>query len=140
MFEALIQDKECDIPPEMINGIVLSIEQSLWELNLNFGACLKINGTRMPASYTVFMRTFIIFFFVMASLTWAPKLKWLTPIISGFMVFVINTVIVIGDQMMHPFDLQWAGLALQKFCVIIEHEVMNVARRNADIKCLFDTT
>lgn len=138
MLEAFRQDEDdSDIPPQMLNAIILSMEQSLWELNLNFGACLKINGTRMPASYTVFMRSFVIFFFVMANLTWAPTLKWLTPIITGFMVFVINTVIVIGDQMMHPFDLQWAGLALQKFCVIIEHEVMNVSRRHADIECLF---
>lgn len=137
MFEAFRQDDQSDISPQMLSAIILSMEQSLWELNLTFGACLKINGTRMPASYTVFMRSFIIFFFVMANLTWAPTLKWLTPIITGFMVFVINTVIVIGDQMMHPFDLQWAGLALQKFCVIIEHEVMNVSRRHADIECLF---
>lgn len=138
MLEAFRQDEDdSDIPPQMLNAIILSMEQSLWELNLNFGACLKINGTRMPASYTVFMRSFVIFFFMMANLTWAPTLKWLTPIITGFMVFVINTVIVIGDQMMHPFDLQWAGLALQKFCVIIEHEVMNVSRRHADIECLF---
>ena len=86
---------------------------------------------------SIYMRSFVIFFFAMANLTWAPTIKWLTPIITGFMVFVINTVIVIGDQMMHPFDLQWAGLALQKFCVIIEHEVMNVSRRHADIDCLF---
>jgi putative membrane protein len=137
VYEAFRHDAQCEIPPEMMNGILLSMEQSLWELNLNFGACLKINNTRMPASYTVFMRSFVLFFFVMASLTWAPTLKWLTPIITGFMVFVINTVIVIGDQMMHPFELQWAGLALQKFCVIIEHEVLNVSRRHADIECLF---
>jgi putative membrane protein len=136
MFEALCQD-ERDFPPEMLNGILISMEQSIWELNLNFGACLKIGNTRMPASYTLFMRSFVIFFFAMANLSWAPTLKWLTPIITGFMVFVINTVIVIGDQMMHPFDLQWAGLALQKFCVIIEHEVMNVSQRHADIECLF---
>ena len=137
IYEAFREGEDCDIPPEMMNGILLSMEQSLFELNLNFGACLKIHGTRMPASYTVFMRSFTIFFFVMATLTWAPTLKWLTPIITAFMVFVINTVIVIGDQMMHPFDLQWAGLALQKFCVIIEHEVLNVSRRHADIECMF---
>ena len=137
IYEAFRGGEGYNIPPELMNGILLSMEQSLFELNLNFGACLKIHGTRMPASYTVFMRSFTIFFFVMATLTWAPTLKWLTPIITAFMVFVINTVIVIGDQMMHPFDLQWAGLALQKFCVIIEHEVLNVSRRHADIECLF---
>jgi hypothetical protein len=41
--------------------------------------------------------------------------------------------------MMHPFDLQWSGLALKKFCVIIELEVMNVSRRHADIMCLFSS-
>lgn len=137
MYEAFNQHNDCEVPTEMLNGILLSMEQSLWELNLNFGSCLKINSTRMPASYTVFMRSFVIFFFVLASLAWAPTIKWLTPILTGFMVFLINTVIVIGDQMMHPFDLQWAGLALQKFCVVMEHEIMNVSRRHADIMCLF---
>ena len=138
IYEAFCQNStEGHIPPEIMNGILISMEQGLFELNLNFGACIKINSTRMPASYTIYMRSFVIFFFVMANLTWAPTIKWLSPIITGFMVFVINTVIVIGDQMMHPFDLQWAGLALQKFCVIIEHEVMNVSRRHADIDCLF---
>ncbi|KAL3795446.1 hypothetical protein HJC23_000804 [Cyclotella cryptica] len=137
MYEAFRDRNECDMPHEIMNGVLLSMEQSLWELNLNFGACLKINGTRMPASYTVFMRSFVIFFFVLATFTWSPALKWLTPVITCFMVILINTVIVIGDQMMHPFDLQWAGLALQKFCVVIENEVMNVSRRHADISCLF---
>lgn len=113
------------------------MEHIFWELNLNFGACLKINGTRMPASYTVFMRSFVFFFFVLASLAWAPATKWYTPIITGFMVFSIDTVIVIGDQMMSPFDMQWAGLPLQKFCVIMEHEIMNVSRRHADINSVF---
>ena len=129
MLEALQKSNSCELPSAMLNGAFLAMEQVLFELNLNFGACLKINSTRMPASYTVFMRSFVIFFFVLVSLTWAPKIKWLTPILVGFMAFVINTVIVIGDQMMRPFDLQWSGLPLQKFCVIIEHEVMNVSRR-----------
>ena len=125
------------LPSAMLNGAFLAMEQVLWELNLNFGSCLKINSTRMPASYTIFMRSFVIFFFMLASLSWAPTIKWLTPVITGFMVFLINTVIVIGDQMMRPFELQWAGLPLQKFCVTIEHEIMNVSRRHADINCLF---
>ncbi|KAL7479790.1 hypothetical protein ACHAW6_005511 [Cyclotella cf. meneghiniana] len=137
MYEAFRDRDKCNIPCEIMNGVLLSMEQNLWELNLNFGACLKIKGTRMPASYTVFMRSFVIFFFVLATVTWAPTLKWLTPIITCFMVFLVNTVIVIGDQMMRPFDLQWAGLALQKFCVVIEHEVLHVSRRHPDIMCLF---
>mmetsp|Transcript_13006 Transcript_13006/g.23474 ORF Transcript_13006/g.23474 Transcript_13006/m.23474 type:complete len:645 (-) Transcript_13006:4-1938(-) len=132
-------DRRChqQLPSAMLNGAFLAMEQVLWELNQNFGSCLKINSTRMPASYTIFMRSFVIFFFMLASLSWAPTIKWLTPIITGFMVFLINTVIVIGDQMMRPFELQWAGLPLQKFCVTIEHEIMNVSRRHADINCLF---
>ncbi|KAL7548812.1 hypothetical protein ACHAWF_012071 [Thalassiosira exigua] len=119
-------------------AVILAVEQALWELYLNFGACLKIHSTRMPASYAVFMRSFVIFFFMLASLSWSPTMGWLTPVVTGFMVFLINQLIVIGDQMMHPFDLQWAGLPLQKFCVVIEHEVMNLSRRHADIEGLFE--
>lgn len=137
LYEALQESNSCQLPPSMLSGALLAMEQTLWELNLNFGACQKINSTKMPASYTVFMRSFVVFFFVLASLHWAPTITWLTPIITGFMVFLINTIIVIGDQMMRPFDLQWAGLPLQKFCVIIEHEIMNISRRHADINCLF---
>ena len=134
MYQAFQQpSNNCRIPPSMYNGALLAMEEMLWELNLNFGACMKINGLKMPASYTIFMRSFIIFFFILASLSWAPTTKWLTPIIAGFMVFLINTVIVIGDQMMCPFDLQWSGLPLQKFCVVIEHEIMSVSRRQQDI-------
>lgn len=138
--EALREENGCVLPSEMLNGAFLAMEQSIWELNLNFGACLKIHSTRMPASYTVFMRSFVLFFFFLASLAWAPSTQWFTPIITGFSVFLINTIIVIGDQMLRPFDLQWAGLPLQKFCCIIESEVMNVGRRHGDINCLFITT
>ncbi|KAL7534404.1 hypothetical protein ACHAXR_005852 [Thalassiosira sp. AJA248-18] len=137
MYEALAESNGCQLPSTMHNGAFLAMEQVLWELYMNFGACRKINSTRMPASYTVFMRSFVVFFFGFASLTWPPTIKWLTPIITGFMVFLINTVIVVGDQMMRPFDLQWAGLPLQKYCVVMEHEIMNVSRRHADINCLF---
>ena len=51
IYEAFCQN-ERHIPPEIMNGILMSMEQGLFELNLNFGACLKINSTRMPASYT----------------------------------------------------------------------------------------
>jgi hypothetical protein len=125
------------LPSETLVGAYLAMEESFAELYLNFGACSKINSTRMPASYTVFMRTFIIFFFVLASLSWAPTIKWLTPILVGFMVFLINTVIVIGDQMMRPFMLSWSALPLKKFCVIIEQEVISVSRRKGDIDRLF---
>lgn len=141
MHEELLQshsnyDHQRRLPPEAINGAYLAMEESLSELYFSFGACSKINSTRMPASYTVFMRSFVLFFFILASLSWAPRIKFLTPIITGFMVFLINTVIVIGDQMMRPFTLTWSGLPLQKFCVIIEHEIQNQSRRQADIKRL----
>lgn len=125
------------LPSETLVGAYLAMEESFAELYLIFGACSKINSTRMPASYTVFMRTFIIFFFVLASLSWAPTIKWLTPILIGFMVFLINTVIVIGDQMMRPFMLSWSALPLLKFCVIIEKEIHAVSSRKGDIDRLF---
>ena len=137
MYEALDDENECLAPPNTRNGALASMEKMIWDMNLSFGACMKVTSTRMPASYTVFMRSFVTFFFILATLTWAPKLKWFTPIITGFMVFLINTVIVIGDQMMQPFGLQWAGLPLKKYCVIIESEVMSVSRRHNDIDCLF---
>ena len=121
------------LPSETLAAAYLTMEESFAELYLNFGACNKINSTRMPASYTVFLRTFTVGFFILASLSWAPTIKWLTPILTGFMVFLINTVVVIGDQMIRPFGLTWSGLPLQKFCVIIEHEILNVSRRKADI-------
>ena len=122
------------LPPEAVNGAYLAMENSLNELYFNFGACAKIKSTQMPASYTVFMRSFIFLFFVFATLAWAPIIKYLTPIITGFMVFSINTVIVIGDQMMRPFTLTWSGLPIQKFCVMIEQEVLSVSRRKAGHK------
>lgn len=125
------------MPPSMHNGALLAMEEQLNELSQNFGACLKINNTKMPSSYTLFMKSYIIFYFLLTSLSWAPSMKWSTPIITGIMVMLLNTVIVIGDQMMRPFDLQWAGLPLKKYCVIIEHEIMNVSRRHADIESLF---
>lgn len=139
MHEALLKShsnhyNQRRLPPEALNGALLAMEQSFSELYFNFGACCKINSTRMPASYTVFMRSFVLFFFILASLSWAPRIKFLTPIITGFMVFLINTVIVIGDQMMRPFTLTWSGLPLQKFCVIIENEIHSVAKRRADIE------
>lgn len=92
---------------------------------------------RQPASYTVFVRSFVLFYFVLASLVWALQIQWLTPVIVGFCLFLINTVLIIGDQMLKPFELQWGALPLQKFCTIMEHEIMNVPRRHADINCLF---
>ncbi len=124
------------LPPEAVNGAYLAMENSLNELYFNFGACAKIKSTQMPASYTVFMRSFVFFFFVFTTLSWAPIIKYLTPIITGFMVFLLNTVIVIGDQMMRPFTLTWSGLPIQKFCVMIEQEVLSVSRRRGDIKRL----
>lgn len=124
------------LPPEAVNGAYLAMENSLNELYFNFGACAKIKSTQMPASYTVFMRSFVFFFFVFTTFSWAPIIKYLTPIITGFMVFLINTVIVIGDQMMRPFTLTWSGLPIQKFCVMIEQEVLSVTRRRGDVKRL----
>eukprot|EP00581_Thalassiosira_minuscula_P001465 CAMPEP_0183748886 /NCGR_PEP_ID=MMETSP0737-20130205/68002_1 /TAXON_ID=385413 /ORGANISM="Thalassiosira miniscula, Strain CCMP1093" /LENGTH=588 /DNA_ID=CAMNT_0025984629 /DNA_START=826 /DNA_END=2589 /DNA_ORIENTATION=- len=95
------------LPPTVLNGAFLAMEQILWELNSTFGACNKINSTRMPASYTIFMRSFIIFFFILANVSWAPTIGWLAPISTCFMVFMISTVIVIGDQMIRPFDIDW---------------------------------
>ena len=93
-------------------------------------------GGRRAGPCTEAGRAFVFFFFVLASLSWVQSMRWLTPVVTGFMVFLINTVIVIGDQMMRPFDLQWAGLPLQKFCVAIEHKIMNVSRRHANINTL----
>lgn len=129
----------CRLPSAALGGALLSLENTLWEANLNFGACLKLKNTKMPTSYHVFMNTFGMFYFALASLVWAPALRWFTPIITGFMMFLINTIIVVGDQMMRPFDLQWAGLPLQKYCVLIESEVMSISRRHAGINSLFGT-
>ena len=128
------------LPSEALNGAYIAMEESFNELYFIFGACIKINSTRMPASYTVFMRSFVFFFFILASLSWAPTIKWLTPIITCFMVFLINTVIVIGDQMMRPFALTWSGLPMQKFCVNIEHEILASGQRQADIERLIGSS
>ena len=138
MHEALYQSRpsrhnQRRLPPHAINGAYLSMEDSFNGLYMQFGACAKISTTKMPASYSIFMRSFVFFFFSLASIVWAPSTKWMTPIIVGFSVFLINTVIVIGDQMMRPFTLTWSGLSLQKFCVVIEKEIVNVSKRHADI-------
>mmetsp|Transcript_37631 Transcript_37631/g.90741 ORF Transcript_37631/g.90741 Transcript_37631/m.90741 type:complete len:413 (-) Transcript_37631:92-1330(-) len=135
--EALQKQNECVLPSAVLGGAFLAMEQSIYELVLTFGACLRIKSTKMPSSYNMFMRSFVIFYFVLASLHWAPTIKWLTPILVLFLVFLINTVIVIGDQMLKPFDVQWSGLPLQKLCVVIEKEIMNAFQRHGDIDELF---
>ena len=133
MHEELLKTQ---LPPEAVNGAYIAMEASLNDLYYNFGACAKIKSTQMPAGYTVFMRSFVFFFFILTTLSWAPTTKFMTPIITGFMVFLINTVIVIGDQMMKPFTLTWSGLPLKKYAVMIEQEVLSVSRRQKDIKRL----
>lgn len=133
MHEELLKTR---LPSESVNGAYIAMEASLEALYFEFGACAKIKSTQMPAGYTVFMRSFVFFFFILTTLCWAPTTKYLTPIITGFMVFLINTVIVIGDQMMKPFTLTWSGLPLQKYAVMIEQEVLSVSRRQKDIKRL----
>jgi predicted membrane chloride channel (bestrophin family) len=135
MQEELLQSHS-KLSSEAVNGAYLAMENSFNELYFNFGACAKIKSTQMPASYTVFMRSFVFFFFIFSTLSWAPTIKYLTPIITCFMVFLINTVIVIGDQMMRPFTLTWSGLPIKKFCVMIEQEVLSVSRRQGDIERL----
>ena len=39
--------------------------------------------------------------------------------------------------MLKPFDLIWAGLPLKKYCVVIEKEIMDVARRFYDKNQVF---
>lgn len=133
MHEELLKTR---LPSEAVNGAYLAMENSFNELYFNFGACAKIKSTQMPNGYSIFMRSFVFFFFIFATLSWAPTTKYYTPIIVGFMIFLINTVIVIGDQMMRPFTLTWSGLPIQKFCVMIEQEVLSVSRRGGDIKRL----
>lgn len=131
MHEELLKTR---LPSEAVNGAYLAMENSFNELYFNFGACAKIKSTQMPNGYSIFMRSFVFFFFILATLSWAPTTKYLTPIIIGFMVFLINTVIVIGDQMMRPFTLTWSGLPIQKFCVMIEQEILSVSRRQGEIE------
>lgn len=88
---ALQEENNCKVSSAMLSGSLLSFEHNIYDLNLCFGACMKISSTRMPGTYTNFMRSFVILFFILASVTWAPTLKWLTPIITGLMVFLINT-------------------------------------------------
>ena len=83
----------------------------------------------MSVSYNLFMCSFVLFFFVLARLMWAPETKCLTPIIIGCVAFLLNSIIAIGDLMMRLFDLQWAGLPLNKLCVLNEHAVMNVSQQ-----------
>jgi hypothetical protein len=82
----------------------------------------------------MFLQSLVIVFFAFASLAWAPTVKWLTPIITGCMVFLINATIVVGDKRMRPFD------SLDFVCGMVECEIMNISRRHADINTLFGSS
>ena len=99
-------------------------------MNLSAGACLEINS-QMANDHTTFLQSLVIVFFAFASLAWAPTVKWLTPIITGCMVFLINTTIYVGDKIMRPFDL------LDFVCGMVECEIINISRLHADINTLF---
>mmetsp|Transcript_4203 Transcript_4203/g.6375 ORF Transcript_4203/g.6375 Transcript_4203/m.6375 type:complete len:469 (+) Transcript_4203:86-1492(+) len=114
----------------MRNGAMKSMEDSFRVLATNLGACLKVKSAGLPLTYDLFTSIFIHVFFVVANLAWAPTMLWYTPIVTGVIVFLMNTVVVIGNQMLGAFELQWAALPLQKFCTLIENEINCIKKRH----------
>ncbi|KAL7524285.1 hypothetical protein ACHAWF_000891 [Thalassiosira exigua] len=123
ILESFKRENGCNLPSSVRQGAFLALEKTLYELVLAIGGCLRIKSTKMPASYTIYMRSCVIFYLILASFVWAPTVHWLTPFLVAFVTFFMDFVIVIGNQMMSPFDVQWSGLPLQKLCVFMEREV-----------------
>lgn len=105
------------------------LEDSLRDLAVSIGGMIRLNGTGLPLTYDVFMQHAVFLFICCASVAWAPNLQWYTPVITSALLFLMTTVIVIGDRMLKCFQPQLVGLPLQKFCVATEDEVTNVFHR-----------
>ena len=54
----------CKLPTEMHNGPLMIMERTFFKLNMTFRALLRINGTGIPTTYTVLMRTIVVFFYL----------------------------------------------------------------------------
>jgi len=110
-----------------------ALEDTFRDLALSIGPCIKVKATGLPVSYNTLMNTLVFIFFTGASLAWSPLqvgLGWYTPIVVCVMFCLMQLIIAIGDSMQTPFGSSFAGLPLQKLCVVIEQQVGAVEKRH----------
>jgi len=115
------------------NAILHSIEDSMRDLSISIGGAMRLNATGLPLMYNIYMKLFIFLFVLCADLSWAPKLGWFTPVITVLLVLAMNMIISIGDAMLKCFSLKLVGLPLQKFCVLVEGEVVDINSKSEKI-------
>mmetsp|Transcript_32876 Transcript_32876/g.70993 ORF Transcript_32876/g.70993 Transcript_32876/m.70993 type:complete len:622 (+) Transcript_32876:124-1989(+) len=102
---------------------MLIFEDSLKTLATSIGGLIRVKSTGLPAAYDMLFSIIFAIFFLIATLAWAPTLRWYTPIMIGVLRFAVKLILVIGSELEDPFGDDVTDLPMQKFCLAIETQI-----------------
>ena len=111
------------------DACLTSIEHTIADLAEAIGALNRLKQTGLPGMYNYFVTYNIILFVVFSNLGWSVLMGWYAPVVTGFIVFVMSSLVFVGDRMLDSHGLHVVGLPLQKYCVTVEREVIKVRFR-----------
>lgn len=111
------------------DACLTSIENTIADLAEAIGALNRLKQTGLPGMYNYFVTYNTILFVVFSNLGWSVLMGWYAPVVTGFIVFVMSSLVFVGDRMLDSHGLHVVGLPLQKYCVTVEREVIKVRFR-----------
>ena len=109
------------------------LDNSLKNLNILIGNCVRVRASGLPASYDAITMTSFITFFLLASVVWSTAIGWMTPIVVFLASMIIMFIIVMGTNLVDPFGTDKVDIPMERFCTTIEAQVQAIDERSKAI-------
>jgi len=116
------------------------LDNSLKNLNILIGNCVRVRASGLPASYDAITMTSFIVFFLLASVVWSAAIGWMTPIVVFLASMIIMFLIVMGTKLVDPFGTDKVDIPMGRFCATIEAQVQAIDQRSIAIRSLTSNT
>jgi len=130
-LRATIQEDVAARPEKNLYSLhsdLMTMNDSLRTLATSIGGLIRVKSTGLPIVYDWLFQIIVNIFFTVATLAWAPTLRWYTPILIAVLSFVVELIIAIGSALEDPFCNDTFDLPMDKFCEAITLQVEAIFR------------
>lgn len=90
------------------------------------GACERIKNTPIPFSYHVFIKKFVFCYIVSMPFVFASEFRYWTPLITGFMFYVLASLETLAEEVENPFGTDTNDLPVDDLVILIKKNVYEI--------------
>ena len=108
--------------------LLTAMDGELSKLSHVLAGCERIQGTPIPYAYILLLHRTVHVYCFLLPFCLVGLMGWITPVVVGVIAYTFFGLDALGDQIEDPFDVMPNDLPLERYCEVVERDLMAIAQ------------